>query len=54
MPQQLRAILVGCGAMSRAWLDAVLEVEGLKMVGLVDIKEENAVQGVDSANIFLS
>lgn len=33
----LRAVLVGCGLMSRAWLEAVREIEGLEIVGLVDI-----------------
>jgi predicted dehydrogenase len=44
MPQQLRAILVGCGAMSRVWLNAAMEIDGLHMVGLVDISEETAIQ----------
>jgi predicted dehydrogenase len=38
----LRAVLVGCGLMSRAWLEAVREVEGLEIVGLVDIDVERA------------
>ena len=33
----LRAVLVGCGLMSRAWLEAVREVDDLEIVGLVDI-----------------
>jgi predicted dehydrogenase len=33
----LTAVLVGCGRMSRAWLDAVRKLEGLQLVGLVDI-----------------
>ena len=33
----LRAVLVGCGLMSRAWLEAVREIDGLSIVGLVDI-----------------
>ncbi|HWX63758.1 Gfo/Idh/MocA family oxidoreductase [Bradyrhizobium sp.] len=33
----LTAVLVGCGRMSRAWLDAVRNLEGLRLVGLVDI-----------------
>ena len=31
------AVLVGCGAMSKAWLDAARQINGLKIVGLVDI-----------------
>lgn len=33
----LRAVLVGCGLMSRAWLEAVRQVDDLEIVGLVDI-----------------
>lgn len=33
----LRAVLVGCGLMSRAWLEAVRQVDDLAIVGLVDI-----------------
>ncbi|MBN9022720.1 MAG: Gfo/Idh/MocA family oxidoreductase [Rhizobiales bacterium] len=38
----LRAVLVGCGLMSRAWLEAVREVEGLEIVGLADIDVDRA------------
>lgn len=38
----LRAVLVGCGLMSRAWLEAAREVDGLAVVGLVDIDIERA------------
>lgn len=33
----LRAVLVGCGAMSRAWLEAARQIDDLSIVGLVDI-----------------
>ena len=33
----LRAVLVGCGAMSRAWLEAATRSPGLNVVGLADI-----------------
>jgi predicted dehydrogenase len=36
------AVLVGCGAMSKAWLEAVRQVDDLTMVGLVDIDEDRA------------
>jgi len=36
------AVLVGCGAMSRAWLEAARQIEGLKIVGLVDLEPERA------------
>ncbi len=38
----LRAVLVGCGGISRTWLDAIKEMPGLEVVGLVDIREEAA------------
>ena len=31
------AVLVGCGAMSKAWLEAARRIDGLSIVGLVDI-----------------
>jgi predicted dehydrogenase len=40
----LRAIVVGCGAMSAAWLRAAAEIEGLEIVGLADLDRERAVQ----------
>ncbi|MDF1522421.1 MAG: Gfo/Idh/MocA family oxidoreductase [Trueperaceae bacterium] len=36
------AILVGCGAMSRAWLAAAGQIDGLSIVGLVDLDIERA------------
>ena len=33
----LTAVLVGCGRMSRAWLEAARKVDGLRLVGFVDI-----------------
>lgn len=36
------AVLVGCGTMSRAWLEAARAVDGLSIVGLVDIDGERA------------
>jgi predicted dehydrogenase len=44
MPPRLRAVLVGCGGISQAWLKAAQAVEGLEIVGLVDLLEENARQ----------
>jgi predicted dehydrogenase len=39
----LRAVLVGCGSMSRAWLEACAAVgDGLAVVGLVDLVPEAA------------
>ena len=38
----LRAVMVGCGGISRAWLDGIREISGVEMVGLVDLNEEAA------------
>ncbi len=42
MTQQVRAVLVGCGGMSSAWLDAAAKVPDVSVVALVDINEEAA------------
>ncbi len=36
------AVLVGCGAMSKAWLEAARRVDGLYIVGLVDLDLDRA------------
>ena len=51
----VRAVLVGCGAMSQAWLEAA-RATGVEMVGLVDIDLARARQraeefGLDDAVI---
>ena len=38
----MNVVLVGCGAMSRHWLDAVRQIDGLAIVGLVDLDAERA------------
>ena len=38
----VEAVLVGCGAMSRAWLDAARQIDGLNIVGLVDLDLDRA------------
>ena len=38
----VRAVLVGCGGMSGAWLRAAAEMEDLEVVGLVDLDAERA------------
>ena len=40
--KQINAVLVGCGSISKAWLDAIREMPDMRMVGLVDIREEAA------------
>lgn len=42
MPEELKAVITGCGGMSGAWLNAVKEIPNLNMVGFVDIREEAA------------
>jgi predicted dehydrogenase len=44
MTRQLRVVLVGCGGISRAWLDGVELLPTLELVGLVDLREEAARQ----------
>ena len=39
---ELKAALVGCGAMSRAWLQAVAKIPDLKIVGLADLDPARA------------
>jgi predicted dehydrogenase len=39
---RLRAALIGCGAMSRAWLTAAAGIEGLELVGLADLDRAKA------------
>jgi predicted dehydrogenase len=36
------AVLVGCGAMSKTWLGAASRIEGLSIVGLVDLELDRA------------
>jgi len=38
----LRAALVGCGAMSRAWLEAAGRIDDLEIVGLADLDTDRA------------
>jgi predicted dehydrogenase len=39
---RMRAVMVGCGAMSGVWLDAARRIDGLTVAGLVDIDVERA------------
>jgi predicted dehydrogenase len=38
----MNVVLAGCGAMSKHWLDAARQIDGLAIVGLVDLDEERA------------
>jgi predicted dehydrogenase len=42
MEQLLKAVLVGCGGISRTWLDSIVEIPALELAGLVDLREEAA------------
>jgi predicted dehydrogenase len=42
MTDTTRAVLVGCGGISRAWLRGIKEIDGLQIVGLVDLVQEAA------------
>jgi predicted dehydrogenase len=42
MPDPLRAVLVGCGGISRTWLRGMADLERLEVVGLVDIVQQAA------------
>ncbi len=42
MDKKLRAILVGCGGISGAWLTPIRQFDDVEIVGLVDLKPENA------------
>ena len=39
---KIRVVLVGCGGMSGAWLSTAQKMDDVKLVGLVDIREEAA------------
>jgi len=41
---ELKAALVGCGAMSRAWIRAAARIPGLRIVALADLDVERAKQ----------
>jgi predicted dehydrogenase len=38
----MRAVLVGCGAMSKAWLEAARQTDGVSIAGLVDLDVQRA------------
>src|SRR6187402_2549300 len=38
----MNVVLVGCGAMSKAWLEAVRQTAGIAIVGLVDLDADRA------------
>lgn len=42
--EDYRVVLVGCGGISRTWVNAAQDYAGLKFVGLVDVNSEQARQ----------
>lgn len=42
MAAKIRAVLVGCGSISRAWLTGLADLETVDLVGLVDLNEAAA------------
>jgi len=44
MAEKLRAVLVGCGSISRAWLEPAAEIEDLSLVGFVDLRGDAAAE----------
>jgi predicted dehydrogenase len=47
MTNTLKAVLVGCGGISRTWLHGIQTIDGLEIVALVDLVEEAARQRAD-------
>ena len=52
MAERTRAILVGCGGMSRAWLKAVGERDDVEIVALVDIDRDNARRRAEEFGLY--
>ncbi len=48
---ELKAALVGCGAMSRAWLQAAEKIPDLRIVGLADLDTERANRRADEFSL---
>ena len=46
-----RAVLVGCGGISRRWLTDIQGMDDVEMVGLVDLRREAAVERADEFNL---
>ncbi len=47
----LRIVMVGCGYMSRVWLDVVAAMPDVVIVGLVDVVEDTARKRADEYNL---
>ncbi|MCC5808013.1 MAG: Gfo/Idh/MocA family oxidoreductase [Opitutales bacterium] len=42
MKRKIRTVLVGCGRMSQAWLEAAARIEDIEIAGLVDLRRKSA------------
>ena len=51
MTEKLKAVLVGCGSISRAWLNGIKDIDALDIVGLVDLNEEVAQQRAEEFSL---
>lgn len=51
MAKELKVVLAGCGGMSRRWLEVAGRIEDLRIVGLMDIREEAARQRADECGL---
>ena len=51
MNDVLRAVLVGCGSISSAWLGAIAEIEEVEVVGFVDVNEDAAKQKAEQYRV---
>lgn len=51
MPDKIKAVLVGCGGISRAWLGALSQMPEVEVVGLVDVVEEAAHNRAEEFNL---
>ncbi|NQU44103.1 Gfo/Idh/MocA family oxidoreductase [bacterium] len=51
MTAKIRAVLVGCGGISAAWLRAVSGMEDLELAGLVDLREDLARKRADEFSL---
>ena len=51
MSNTLSAVLVGCGGISNDWLAAIVAMDDLDLVGLVDLQEEAAVRQAEKYSL---
>ena len=50
MNSGIRTLMVGCGGISRAWLEAIKGIPSIEMVGFVDLNEEAAREKASTYN----